>query len=650
MDESAVNSLPSDILAEARTIRDRVNSRSFQTYTFGQENSYSAVTQSRSVGAFAEGAARARASLQGRLLQRGGGSDKKGGLSRSLGGRREILAGHPPPISAHGVASLVRLLRVASTPNGKGLMHKVVMNVCAHPESCRSLLSCFSEILSHATQKGRSNSYASAADDQASGRGARSKGQYSLYGCQGDAHLAQRSSYRVPSLLLERVLGLLTYLVRHDPQLSLWLLSAPQKRRRQSSRDRKGKAAAKREDDLRERTTIAEQLLRLLQREFQSNGGLFDPVLQLFELVLSRANRLMAEARDRTSREQAASKAKEEKKPGSERRKDEDGAAKAAEGEKKATKVPEEHARCQQVLQSLFSGYLEQLPKYLSACSERSSSSHLQKVMSHVCVMLPPKFTNRMVEALSEEGARVAKECEGEVRREISEKDSAHLTLKSGFVLLKLASKIKQLESQERRRRPAFELCKVAGFTRFQESAAGLWVVLGRQAETLEASLRRLTSKEGDVPIASQSILPYFPVVECFAILSGSGGDKKPKKPEGNESASLSFVAFAEKHSLLVNSLIRHDPSCLEENFKVLLDHPRLIEFENKCAYFRGRINKEEDHHHSGSVRLNVRRDCVFEDSFHRLRHLTTEEMHDRLNVQFQGKDGVDAGWLTRNS
>ena len=648
LDESAVNSLPSDILAEARTIRDRVNSRSFQTYTFGQENSYSAVTQSRSVGAFAEGAARARASLQGRLLQRGGGGDKKGGLSRSLGGRREILAGHPPPISAHGVASLVRLLRVASTPNGKGLMHKVVMNVCAHPESCRSLLSCFSEILSHATQKGRSNSSASAADDQASGRGARSKGQYSLYGCQGDAHLAQRSSYRVPSLLLERVLGLLTYLVRHDPQLSLWLLSAPQKRRRQSSRDRKGKAAAKREDDLRERTTIAEQLLRLLQREFQSNGGLFDPVLQLFELVLSRANRLMAEARDRTSREQAASKAKEEKKPGSERRKDEDGAAKAAEGEKKATKVPEEHARCQQVLQSLFSGYLEQLPKYLSACSERSSSSHLQKVMSHVCVMLPPKFTNRMVEALSEEGARVAKECEGEVRREISEKDSAHLTLKSGFVLLKLASKIKQLESQERRRRPAFELCKVAGFTRFQESAAGLWVVLGRQAETLEASLRRLTSKEGDVPIASQSILPYFPVVECFAILSGSGGDKKPKKPEGNESASLSFVAFAEKHSLLVNSLIRHDPSCLEENFKVLLDHPRLIEFENKCAYFRGRINKEEDHHHSGSMRLNVRRDCVFEDSFHQLRHRTTEEMRGRLNVQFQGEDGVDAGGLTR--
>ena len=91
-------------------------------------------------------------------------------------------------------------------------------------------------------------------------------------------------------------------------------------------------------------------------------------------------------------------------------------------------------------------------------------------------------------------------------------------------------------------------------------------------------------------------------------------------------------------------------PSCLEENFKVLLDHPRLIEFENKCAYFRGRINKEEDHHHSGSVRLNVRRDCVFEDSFHQLRHRTTEEMRGRLNVQFQGEDGVDAGWLTRNS
>jgi E3 ubiquitin-protein ligase HUWE1 len=86
----------------------------------------------------------------------------------------------------------------------------------------------------------------------------------------------------------------------------------------------------------------------------------------------------------------------------------------------------------------------------------------------------------------------------------------------------------------------------------------------------------------------------------------------------------------------------------LEENFKVLLKHPRLIEFENKCSYFRSRISKGSDDHHHGSLRINVRRDCVFEDSFHQLRHRTADEMHGRLNVQFQGEDGVDAGGVTR--
>ena len=38
----------------------------------------------------------------------------------------------------------------------------------------------------------------------------------------------------------------------------------------------------------------------------------------------------------------------------------------------------------------------------------------------------------------------------------------------------------------------------------------------------------------------------------------------------------------------------------------------------------------------------------MFEDSFHQLRMRTAEELRGRLQVNFQGEEGIDAGGLTR--
>jgi hypothetical protein len=56
----------------------------------------------------------------------------------------------------------------------------------------------------------------------------------------------------------------------------------------------------------------------------------------------------------------------------------------------------------------------------------------------------------------------------------------------------------------------------------------------------------------------------------------------------------------------------------------------------------------ESRSHHRGSLRLHVRRDHVFEDSFYQLRVRTPEELRCRLSVAFHGEEGVDAGGLTR--
>jgi hypothetical protein len=49
-----------------------------------------------------------------------------------------------------------------------------------------------------------------------------------------------------------------------------------------------------------------------------------------------------------------------------------------------------------------------------------------------------------------------------------------------------------------------------------------------------------------------------------------------------------------------------------------------------------------------GSLRLNLRRKHVFEDSFHAFSHRNADELRGRLHVKFQDEDGVDAGGLSR--
>jgi E3 ubiquitin-protein ligase HUWE1 len=45
---------------------------------------------------------------------------------------------------------------------------------------------------------------------------------------------------------------------------------------------------------------------------------------------------------------------------------------------------------------------------------------------------------------------------------------------------------------------------------------------------------------------------------------------------------------------------------------------------------------------------VQVRREHVFEDSFHQLRSRTPEEMRMKLSVTFQGEEGIDAGGVSR--
>lgn len=131
---------------------------------------------------------------------------------------------------------------------------------------------------------------------------------------------------------------------------------------------------------------------------------------------------------------------------------------------------------------------------------------------------------------------------------------------------------------------------------------------------------------------------------DCSASMSVKFGGDSQRKVDG----AVTFTRFAEKHRRLSNAFIRQNPGLLEKSLSMMLKAPRLIDFDNKRAYFRSRIRQQNDQHLSGPLRISVRRAYILEDSYNQLRMRPTQDLRGRLNVQFQGEEGIDAGGLTR--
>uniref|UniRef100_A0A7I4AEX4 HECT-type E3 ubiquitin transferase n=1 Tax=Physcomitrium patens TaxID=3218 RepID=A0A7I4AEX4_PHYPA len=121
---------------------------------------------------------------------------------------------------------------------------------------------------------------------------------------------------------------------------------------------------------------------------------------------------------------------------------------------------------------------------------------------------------------------------------------------------------------------------------------------------------------------------------------------QKPWKPDSEK--TMTFIRFADKHRRLLNAFVRQNPGLLEKSLCLLLKTPRLIDFDNKRAYFRSRIRQQHEQQHYSPLRICVRRAYVLEDSYNQLRMRTPDELKGRLTVQFQGEEGIDAGGLTR--
>ncbi|CAE8676293.1 unnamed protein product [Polarella glacialis] len=133
---------------------------------------------------------------------------------------------------------------------------------------------------------------------------------------------------------------------------------------------------------------------------------------------------------------------------------------------------------------------------------------------------------------------------------------------------------------------------------------------------------------------------------------SSSSGGSRQVFEDVKESSAVErsrFGQFCKKHRRPLNALVKQTPILLTKSFSPLLTLlPGCLDFDNKRAYFRSQLRSRRLESRSETIRLRVRRGEIFMDSYHQLRKRTGEEMRAKIQVQFQGEEGIDAGGVAK--
>ncbi|CAO3635514.1 unnamed protein product [Mucor hiemalis] len=176
---------------------------------------------------------------------------------------------------------------------------------------------------------------------------------------------------------------------------------------------------------------------------------------------------------------------------------------------------------------------------------------------------------------------------------------------------------------------------------------------------TLGNCLSIIREKEELINVATV----LLPLIESFMVVSkctaekGQNNQDKVATPAIEQQLNLStasaetfFFVFTEKHKKVLNIMVRNNPTLMSGSFALLVRNPKMLEFDNKRNYFVQQLHKRTvPRENYAMLQLNVRRQYVFEDSYHQLQGRTGEEIKNgKLAVRFYDEEGVDAGGVTR--
>ncbi|CAA6672443.1 unnamed protein product [Spirodela intermedia] len=652
--EAVLSSLPSNFLAEAQMLRDR------------------AASHYHARGSLFSGHHR----LDNRRLA----IVRQAVMDRGVGvtiGRRTVplvannlkikeLEGEPL-FNMDALKALIRLLRLAQ-PLGKGLLQRLMLNLCAHSTTRANLIRLLLDIIEP--------------DGEALVNKSATPDSHRLYGCQWNiVYGRSQTTEGLPPLVSRRVLEILTYLATNHLSVAniLFFFDPSSDLESQSTQFESKEHYERKTPENFDVLNILETsqkayiplvlFLKLLNRPlFLRSNAHLEQVMSLIQVVVNNAvSRIECQPRSREAANYEAQAS--------------NGSSDNTQKGSSTTSEPYE------ILLQLPESDLRNLCSLLSheGLSDKvySLSSEVVKKLAFVA---DPYLKFFMAELAS-----LAHGLSGSAVNELTTlKRTGMLGLSAGSMagagflrVLQTLSSLTSSDDGNKNQEYECEQGEQSTVWKLNVSLDPLWQELSDCISTIEtklghsssfSSLQRPNSREPGglsslsppLPPGTQRLLPFIEAffVLCEKLQSNNSitqmdtnvTAREIKEISGNSSSSplrcgsgtVTFARVAEKHRRLLNAFIRQNPGLLEKSLSMMLKVPRLIDFDNKRAYFRSRIRQQHDQHPSAPLRVSVRRGYVLDDSYNQLRMRSSQELKGRLTLHFQGEEGIDAGGLTR--
>lgn len=173
-----------------------------------------------------------------------------------------------------------------------------------------------------------------------------------------------------------------------------------------------------------------------------------------------------------------------------------------------------------------------------------------------------------------------------------------------------------------------------------------LWVSLSDSLDIFEANKSITHVATALLPLI-ESLMVVCKHSEVKDVQAKDVFNYENSKDFANENIENLFFSFTNEHKKILNQMVRSNPKLMSGPFTMLVKNPKILEFDNKKNYFDRKLHDTETERKTMSI--SVRRKEVFLDSYRALFFKSKDEFRNaKLEINFKGEAGVDAGGVTR--
>lgn len=80
----------------------------------------------------------------------------------------------------------------------------------------------------------------------------------------------------------------------------------------------------------------------------------------------------------------------------------------------------------------------------------------------------------------------------------------------------------------------------------------------------------------------------------------------------------------------------------------VFKKNPKIVDFDNKKSFFKLELRHLKKNYRYPPHKLRIKRTDLFIESYHRIMKFNSDDLKGKLNIEFAGEEGLDAGGLIR--